>query len=64
MSVAFVGWISLGTQAAIANKQITFPTKPVSIEGCLHLVNITMDPVPTSRIVKKCNKGHPYTNMN
>nr|CAD7595853.1 unnamed protein product [Timema genevievae] len=49
VSVAFVGWISLGTQAAIARKQITFPTKPVSIEGCLHLVNITMDPVPTSR---------------
>nr|CAD7397771.1 unnamed protein product [Timema poppensis] len=64
VSVAFVGWISLGTQAAIANKQITFPTKPVSIEGCLHLVNVTMGPVPTSRMVKKCNKGHPYTNMN
>lgn len=28
------GWISLGTQVAISNKQIKFPRKPVSIEGC------------------------------
>lgn len=29
-----VGWISLGTQVAISNKQIMYPKKPVSIDGC------------------------------
>ncbi|KAF4533540.1 hypothetical protein B566_EDAN001025 [Ephemera danica] len=32
-----MSWISFGTQAAIANNQITFPRKPVSVDGCLHL---------------------------
>jgi hypothetical protein len=33
-SMAFVGWISIGSQIAIAKGQIKFPTKPVSVEGC------------------------------
>jgi hypothetical protein len=32
--MAFVGWISIGSQIAIAKGQISFPTKPVSVEGC------------------------------
>jgi hypothetical protein len=33
-SMAFVGWISIGSQIAIAKGQICFPTKPVSVESC------------------------------
>jgi hypothetical protein len=32
--MVFVGWISIGSQIAIAKGQIKFPTKPVSVEGC------------------------------
>jgi hypothetical protein len=32
--MALVGWISIGSQIAIAKGQISFPTKPVSVEGC------------------------------
>jgi hypothetical protein len=31
-------WISFGTQAAIAAQLISFPKKPVSVEGCTHLL--------------------------
>lgn len=34
ISALFVGWISLGTQFAIARKDIVYPMKPFSIEGC------------------------------
>ncbi|KAL0276708.1 UNVERIFIED_CONTAM: hypothetical protein PYX00_004221 [Menopon gallinae] len=33
-SAIFVGWISIGTQLEIRAKRITFPEKPVSVEGC------------------------------
>jgi len=33
-SMAFVSWISIGSQIAIAKGQIKFPTKPMSLEGC------------------------------
>jgi hypothetical protein len=33
-----MSWISFGTQAAIAAKLITFPKKPVSVDGCTHLL--------------------------
>lgn len=33
-SALFVGWISIGAQVAIKNKQIIFPQKPVSLDGC------------------------------
>jgi hypothetical protein len=33
-SMAFVGWISIGSQITIAKGQIKFPTKPMSVEGC------------------------------
>jgi len=33
-SMAFVSWISIGSQIAIAKGQIKFPTKPMSVEGC------------------------------
>ncbi|XP_063224315.1 sodium-coupled monocarboxylate transporter 2-like [Bacillus rossius redtenbacheri] len=42
--VALVGWISLGTQAAIASRRITFPTKPLSVQGCPHALNSTAPP--------------------
>lgn len=31
---AFVGWICIGALIGISKKQIIYPTKPVSIEGC------------------------------
>lgn len=34
VSAVFVGWISLGSQLAIARKELTFPMKSFSIEGC------------------------------
>ena len=33
-SMAFVSWISIGSQIAIAKGQIKFPTKPMSVDGC------------------------------
>ncbi|KAJ9585535.1 hypothetical protein L9F63_002652, partial [Diploptera punctata] len=33
-SMVFVGWLSIGSQLAIASGQIRFPTKPVSVEEC------------------------------
>lgn len=33
-SFALVGWISIGTQAAMARGDIRFAGKPVSLEGC------------------------------
>ncbi|XP_069692129.1 sodium-coupled monocarboxylate transporter 1-like [Periplaneta americana] len=45
LSMAFVGWISIGSQIAIAKGFIKFPTKPVSIEGCeANLLNSTVMP--------------------
>lgn len=38
-SASLVGWISIGTQVAVMNKEIVFPMKSVSVEGC---VNVTM----------------------
>lgn len=34
MSGTLVGWISIGTQLKMAHKQIRFPQKAVSVEGC------------------------------
>ncbi|XP_017784798.1 PREDICTED: sodium-coupled monocarboxylate transporter 1-like [Nicrophorus vespilloides] len=34
LSGTLVGWISIGTQLKMANKEIIFPQKPVSVEGC------------------------------
>nr|CAD7588551.1 unnamed protein product [Timema genevievae] len=34
--LGFVAWLSLGAQAAIASNRLTFPTKPVSVEGCTY----------------------------
>lgn len=33
-SFSLVAWISLGSQAAIASGRLTFPKKPISVEGC------------------------------
>ncbi|XP_069696482.1 sodium-coupled monocarboxylate transporter 1-like isoform X1 [Periplaneta americana] len=33
-AMAFMSWVSLGTQAALAAGDITFETKPLSVEGC------------------------------
>ncbi|KAK7792175.1 hypothetical protein R5R35_005133 [Gryllus longicercus] len=39
-----VAWISLGAQTAIASGQITFPKKPISVEGCeVNLLNYTAE---------------------
>jgi hypothetical protein len=35
-SLGFMSWICLGTQAAIASGDISFETKPVSVEGCTY----------------------------
>jgi len=51
-SLGFMSWVCLGTQAAIAAGEITFETKPVSVEGCTYdfvttapaLFNSTMKP--------------------
>jgi hypothetical protein len=41
-SMAFVSWISIGSQITIAKGQIKFPTKPMSVEGCdFELLNNT-----------------------
>ncbi|XP_068084240.1 sodium-coupled monocarboxylate transporter 2 [Anabrus simplex] len=46
-SFTLVGWISLGTQAAIATGHITFPKKPISVEGCvLEYDNSTLSLIP------------------
>jgi len=50
--LCFMSWVCLGTQAAIAAGEITFETKPVSVEGCNYdfvtpapaLINSTMKP--------------------
>lgn len=34
ISLIFSGWIIIGAQIAIIDKQITFPTKPLSTDGC------------------------------
>jgi hypothetical protein len=40
--MAFVSWISIGSQIAIAKGQIKFHTKLVSVEGCdIELLNNT-----------------------
>jgi hypothetical protein len=42
VSMAFVSWISIGSQITIAKGQIKFPTKPLSVEGCdIELLNNT-----------------------
>ncbi|XP_059468470.1 sodium-coupled monocarboxylate transporter 1-like [Neocloeon triangulifer] len=40
-----MSWISFGTQAAIAAQLITFPKKPVSVDGCTHLLPDDMSSV-------------------
>lgn len=50
--LSFMSWVCLGTQAALAAGEITFETKPVSVEGCTYdfvtpspgLINSTMKP--------------------
>jgi hypothetical protein len=50
--LSFMSWVCLGTQAALAAGDITFETKPVSVEGCTYdfmtpssaSVNATMKP--------------------
>jgi hypothetical protein len=50
--LGFMSWVCLGTQAALAAGDITFETKPVSVEGCTYdfvmpspaLINSTMKP--------------------
>ncbi|KAJ8688365.1 hypothetical protein QAD02_024160 [Eretmocerus hayati] len=47
VSLNFVGWISFGTQAAVADGKIHLPTKPVSIDGCpdalkYGVINVTL----------------------
>lgn len=34
ISLIFLGWITIGTQIAINEKRIIFPTKPLLIDGC------------------------------
>ncbi|XP_021928486.1 sodium-coupled monocarboxylate transporter 1-like isoform X3 [Zootermopsis nevadensis] len=34
--LGFMSWVCLGTQAAIASGDISFETKPVSVEGCTY----------------------------
>jgi hypothetical protein len=46
-SLAFMSWVCLGTQAAIAAGDINFQTKPVSIEGCTYDF-VTPTPVVTN----------------
>lgn len=46
-STLLVGWISVGTQAAMAQGIIVNPTKPVSTEDCLMNVTSTMNIVDT-----------------
>ncbi|XP_073954170.1 sodium-coupled monocarboxylate transporter 1-like [Choristoneura fumiferana] len=46
ISTLFVGWISLGTQAAMMRGEIVFPTKPVSTSGCD--ANLTLPTTPMS----------------
>ncbi|KAJ4443728.1 hypothetical protein ANN_05505 [Periplaneta americana] len=54
LSMAFVGWISIGSQIAIAKGFIKFPTKPVSIEGCeANLLNSTVMPAVMPVIIDK-----------
>jgi len=51
-SLGFMSWVCLGTQAALAAGEITFETKPVSVDGCTYdfvtpapaLINSTMKP--------------------
>ncbi|CAG5104222.1 Similar to slc5a8: Sodium-coupled monocarboxylate transporter 1 (Danio rerio) [Cotesia congregata] len=41
VSLHFVAWISLGTQAALSNGIIKIPKKPVSVEGCSEILQAT-----------------------
>lgn len=42
-STAVVSWISFGTQVAISRQQITFPTKPFSVAGCLNVTTSALN---------------------
>lgn len=36
VSLAFMSWVAIGSQLAIASKRIIFPRMPVSVEGCTY----------------------------
>ena len=44
--LGFMAWITLGTQAAIASGDISFQTKPLSIDGCTYEFS-TSSPIST-----------------
>jgi hypothetical protein len=49
--LGFMSWVCLGTQAAIAAGDITFETKPISVEGCTYDF-VTPTPVLFNSTVK------------
>ncbi|XP_034186765.2 sodium-coupled monocarboxylate transporter 2 [Osmia lignaria lignaria] len=58
VSLNLVAWISLGTQAAISTGKISFPVKPVSVDGCpdslkQHTANLTL-------VVETAIKEQPF----
>lgn len=50
-STLLVGWISLGTQAAMIRGEIVIAPKPISIEGCQgNFSLLTTTPIPHSTV--------------
>lgn len=39
--LAFMAWLVLGAQHAIARGDLLFPEKPLSVEGCTYSFNAT-----------------------
>lgn len=51
-SAAVVSWLSFGTQLAIGSRQISFPTKSFSVEGCTNATQLIMHTNATSLMVE------------
>ncbi|XP_063546879.1 sodium-coupled monocarboxylate transporter 1-like [Cydia strobilella] len=57
VSTMFVGWMSIGTQAAMMRGDIVFPTKPVSVAGCEANVTLPTSPVSMAHTVEFDRSG-------
>ncbi|XP_034944496.1 sodium-coupled monocarboxylate transporter 1-like [Chelonus insularis] len=58
VSLHLVAWISFGTQAAVSNGIISFPVKPVSIEGCSESLQRTA--TDFTSLIKNTTNEQPF----
>ncbi|XP_053624569.1 sodium-coupled monocarboxylate transporter 1-like [Plodia interpunctella] len=59
-STLLVGWISIGTQAAMIRGDIVIMPKPVSISGCSDNYTITSTPAPSSQYTVEFDRSGTF----